>query len=843
MSPRPPWWGTTTADVLVLDAPTIGPNEARARVLSAWEPGSTLHLLPDGRWALRLGGARLWRAESAPGLPLTQDTEGRLRWTWHGVAHQASLDELPRVPVAGWVNLAGLPVERLTALERPASPEAQVVVPPPPREVNLSRLARVSRDARSATVAADLARRSAEQQGRARGRAQGGGHGSGGGAPRRNRFAEFVLRTPTGGLVTRRHARYLRELTDDFERRNFDAALRRAIALSGEGGRLSLRMPTPRQGRLSPRTGPTSPGRALGVGGATVDNHLRALYRQAAERLEADGRVEEAAFVHADLLGAVADAVRLLERNRQYVLGANLAQQRGLPPETAVRLWWRAGERVRAVELARSRGAFAVVLERLPAEDRASWRREWVAFCRATDDPAGAVRAAWPETGLRDEVRSDLARALALGGPDAAEMLALALTHMPGDGAVEAAEGLLARPVTEDAPSRLRFVETLGAWAVTDPAADRRLTTQALRLLVREPLLFSDVSGPGRKNLIKALTARADPLAAADLPRPSIPPRRQGSPPSVTLAGAGQVPVLDAAVTSTGVLVALGDHGVRLCGPAGQVFARWDVPAHRIVLADHGGGALLAVRGDVLTEFHRLNLSTRRVTPWLTLRLHATVSSFDGGGLLARDSMGIVLLDTTSSGTSRELWRQRLRPGEEVVDLAHSPTVFAAVIRADGSGELPPGLHLWQWTSHDLLLRGRGIVDLPLEPVTSAALSAAGKLVTVHGGPGWGGYFVRRQHVYGGATVGPQFAEPIEAIAGGAVVGFASWGPRGLRVEVDQTGGIGVDGNPWEVLLPGAISAGLRVGPRRATVWTPDGRVVALDTAAGHVLARFATMA
>ncbi|HEY3406662.1 MAG TPA: bpX6 domain-containing protein, partial [Propionicimonas sp.] len=684
MSPRPPWWGTTTADVLVLDVPTIGPDEARTRVLSAWEPGSTLHLLPDGRWALRLGGARRWRAESAPGLPLTQDTGGRLRWTWHGVAHEALLDELPRVHVADWVDLAGLPVEQLIPLERPASPEAQVVVPPPPRHVNLSRLARVSRDARAATVAADLARRTAEEQGRARGRAQGGGQRSGGRAPRRNRFAELVLRAPTGGLVTRRHARYLRELTDDFERRNFDAALRKAIALTGAGGRLSLRMPAPRQGRLRPRTGPDGPGRALGVGGPTVDSHLRALYQRAAERLEADGRVEEAAFVHADLLGAVGDAVRLLERHQQLVLGATLAQQRGLSPEIAVRLWWLAGERARAIELARSRGAFAAVLERLPGEDRAAWRREWVYFCRATDDPVGAVRAAWPEPGLRDDVRPDLARALALGGTDAAEMFALAVTQMPGDGAVEAAEGLLGRPVTEDASSRLRFVETLGAWAVTDPAADRRLTTQALRLLVREPHLLSDLSGPGRKNLIKALTLRADALAAADLPRPSVPQRQQGAPLAATLAGAGQVPVFDAAVTSTGVLVALGDYGMRLCGPAGQVLARWDVPAHQIVLADHGAAALLAVRGDALTEFYRVDLATRRVSQWLTLRLHAAVSSFGGAGLLARDSMGIVLLDTTSNGAARELWRQRLRPGEVVVDLARSPMAFAAVIRADG---------------------------------------------------------------------------------------------------------------------------------------------------------------
>ncbi|GAA3808620.1 bpX6 domain-containing protein [Cellulomonas soli] len=841
MSPRPPWWGSTPADVLVIDAPTIGPGAARARVLRAWEPGSTLHLLPDGRWALRLAVGRLWRAESAPGLPLGRDADGRLRWTWHGVAHQAALDELPRVPLVGWVDLAALPVERLVPLERAVAPEAKIVATPSPPAVDLSRLARVGRDSRATAVAAELARRSAEAQGRGR-----GGRGrqeSGGAVPRRNRLAELVLRSPTGGLVTRRHARYLRELTEDFERRNFDAALRRAIALTGDGGRLSLRMPAPRAGRLSPRTGPQGPGRALGVGGATVDGHLRALYQQAAERLEADARVEEAAFVHADLLGSVADAVRLLERHEQPALAATLAQERGLPVETAVRLWWRAGERERAIDLARSRGAFAAAVGRLPAEDRAAWRREWVAFCRATSDPAGAVRAAWPEPGLRDEVRSDLASACALGGADAAEMFALAVTHMPGDGAVEAADGLLRRPVTDDAPSRLRFVETLGAWVVTDPAADRRLTAQALRLLVREPRLLSDLTGPDRKRLVNALAGRADPLAAADLPRPVVPPNRPGVAPSVTVAGAGQIPVLDAAITSAGVLLALGDHGVRLAGPAGQTLARWDVPAHQVVLADHGAAALLAVRGDALTEFYRLDLVTRRVGRWLTLRLQRTASSFGGAGLLACDSRGIVLLDTTSSGAARELWRQRLGPWEVVVDLARSPSQFAAVIRADGSGELPPGLHLWRWTSTDMLLRGRDIVELPLAPVTSTALSAAGQLVTVHASTDGAGSVVRRQYPYGGAAMSQPVAEPIQAVAGGAEWGFASQTPRGLLVQGDRAGVIGLAGNPWEVLLPGAGSAGLRVGPQRVTVWAPDGRVVALDTATGRVLARFVTSA
>ncbi len=58
----------------------------------------------------------------------------------------------------------------------------------------------------------------------------------------------------------------------------------------------------------------------------------------------------------------------------------------------------------------------------------------------------------------------------------------------------------------------------------------------------------------------------------------------------------------DAVALPTGVLVAFGAAGVRLLTADGRVKARWQVPADRLVVADHGHSALLLVHGERLIE-------------------------------------------------------------------------------------------------------------------------------------------------------------------------------------------------------------------------------------------------
>src|SRR4029078_3320451 len=85
--------------------------------------------------------------------------------------------------------------------------------------------------------------------------------------------------------------------------------------------------------------------------GPAVHEHLRETYTRAAQQLERDGQHLLAAFVYADLLDQASAAVDLLERQGMFVEGAELAEARKLDPSYAVRLWWRAGDRRRALRV------------------------------------------------------------------------------------------------------------------------------------------------------------------------------------------------------------------------------------------------------------------------------------------------------------------------------------------------------------------------------------------------------------------------------------------------------------------------------------------------------------
>jgi hypothetical protein len=699
--------GLVEADALVVDTPLLGEAQARSRVLGSWLPGSRALALPDGRWLLVLPHAVPVRADRAPGLPVRTGGAGEVRLTWHGVTTVHRLAALPVLPVPAWVDLGGVPVEVLS----PVQVAAPVAVAAPaldrPAPVDLRRAANVGQDRTAERIARELATPS----------------------PRRGlleRLADDLLGRVPATAMTRRHRRYVRELAETFERRDWDAALRRAIALGGAGGRRSLRLPRPRTGALRPTA--VQRGRGVGVPVGTLDQYLRTLYTRAAEELERLGRIEEAAFVHADLLHAPWDTVRLLERHGRFRLAAELAEGRRMEPETTVRLWWRAGLRRRAVALAVRRGAFAGAIDRLAGVDPAGaveLRRLWVDRLRSTGDLLGAVRAAWPVAELREGVVPDLEAAMAAGGPAGGELLARMVTHRPTPAGLDLADGLLAGGDPALAVAAGRFVATLGELTAGDPAADRRLATAALRSAVRDGALDDlDPHSAGRAE--RALRARADRLAAADLPRPAA--RRRGAEGADVLAGeAGAVVVRDAVALAGGVLVALGDLGVRLLTPDGRVRARWDVPTDVFSVADHGGTVLFVSRGEQFVDLHRLDVARRRVEHWTALRARQVLPSHDG--LLAvLDDQGMAFLDVAAPGV-RVAWRE-LSAGVAVLDVARSPGNLAAVVhdRRRGGTGVP---EVWHWTLPDLTLRGRPPLQPDLRTTIGGSLAATGDLLAL----------------------------------------------------------------------------------------------------------------
>jgi hypothetical protein len=181
--------------------------------------------------------------------------------------------------------------------------------------------------------------------------------------------------------------------------------------------------------------------------------------------------------VLADLLGRPLDSVALLENHQRLRLAAELAEGRRLPPDLVVRLWWREGNRDRAIQIARVRGAFATGIARLNAVDPDAARElrvAWIGSCRDSGDHLGAVEAAWPDTSLRHLIADDIREGIAIGGPLSARLTAYDLAIAP------ARARMTVKALLEDGDpmSRELFATTLADVDAADPATDRRSPPQ-----------------------------------------------------------------------------------------------------------------------------------------------------------------------------------------------------------------------------------------------------------------------------------------------------------------------------------------------------------------------------
>lgn len=787
--------GTVRADAILLDVALIGEAEARRRVLALWCAGTALRRTPDGGWLVLPGTPVEVRAERAPGLPLTLAEPGVVEAPVGGRTVRWRVDTLEPVDVAGWVDLDGFDVHRLTPLDPP---------PLPPAVLPAAR-----------ATGPDL--RSVAKVGAKAGRAR-----------RASRvFDTGLLSGPLGPLLRRRNAAYVDGLARRFRQGRWNEALRNAIALGGSADAVpSLRLPRARTGPLRPTPHRAPAGRAVPMG--EVRARLREMYVEAADRLAADGKLELAAFVHADLLDQPARAVALLERAGEAVLAAELAEARGLDPAQVVGLWWRAGRRDRAVEVARTRGAFAAALVHLdPAgPDAYDLRAAWVRACRAAGDRIAAVEAAWPDERLRPAVTTDLIEGIAVGGPVGAHMLAYLVSDRTSTELVTSAVALLDSREPAHEPAQRRFAQVLARLPGREPVRDRQVCTAALRALVRLGPTPTDAHW---RQVYQAIRERADGLLAADLP--AVPARATPGPGTVIEVDAGeepgQLPVRDAVTLPSGaILVAHGGYGVRLLTLDGRVRASWPVPADRLIVADHGGTALVVADHDGACELSRLDLVSRRLRRWATLRAGTTADTFDGGLLAVVDEDGVAFVDTLTD-QPRVTWRE-LGPGARVHRLSRTPDSLAALFTAP---DAPGVVQLWRWELPGLALRYRTHVET--DGVATADVLADGTMVALAYGED-GGLGLR---VYASGSTPVLRALP----AGAGVVtsgnAYAVWTP-GLAVDV----GTGLAAGPvLRSAFPGADAVGLRVHSGLLTVWDAKGRILACDLDRRQVVANLRT--
>ncbi len=410
-----------------------------------------------------------------------------------------------------------------------------------------------------------------------------------------------LVRARLARMIGQRQSEYLDQTMEMFERGDLAEALRRAVPLARDKDPDSLvipalTVPTPRSAlAISPMESQSATSM---FASGDLFSHLRATYRKAFERLEREGRVDEAAFVLAELLHDNEEAVAFLERHGRLRLAAEIAEARGLPPGLVVRQWFLAGDTPRAVRHARRFGAFADALARLDKhESQPQLRLLWADMLADAGDFAAAIDVVWPlprEPAARRRVdrRGDhpgrrrgraharaQARARARAFAEVRDR-ALALLAESGDSAP---------------PERIAFAQAL-LRAPPTPGS-RTLARPAIRALIRDGARTAEPVVPGVVGYL--VTYAADASLRADVPawpvvtraplRAAVPARVI----SIAATDTGPSPIHDFVELPSGrALIALGEAGVRVLARDGRVLFHLDQPAHRLVISDRGDRAL-----------------------------------------------------------------------------------------------------------------------------------------------------------------------------------------------------------------------------------------------------------
>ncbi|HEY4590703.1 MAG TPA: hypothetical protein VII86_15860 [Thermoanaerobaculia bacterium] len=856
--------GPRVAQVAILLA--LARRAETAGVRFAWgvlqEPGAPLSPGVTAEGVRRLVGARTPHEATHPQIAAWRlRLEERPEWDETWVVGAPRLGAPPSLPAALHLQIwdALEPEASRVCVSLPRTYEAALDLPEDAACVRLLRAGGTGvrrseeREPATLTPSGDLSREEpappaaagppeAPEPHRSRSVSAGGGPGSRFATALHRLTGRTALASRLSRAVSRRHTAYIRKMKEMFESGDLESALRHAIPLAAEaaGGprRLPLRSFAPRADlHIRPERS-----RPWSVAEISPDLHgeLRRLYREAFHRLEAQDRIEEAAFLLAEVLHAHEEAVSFLEHHGRLRLAAEMAEARDLAPGLVVRQWFLAGDRQRGLRIAHRTGAFADAVTRLErsreTEQASELRRLWARELAAAGDYAAAVDTVWQLPDERHRALEWMDLAIDQGGAPAGRMLArkIALAPEPFVEVRGAARRLLESWRAEGAPARLAFADTLRRGDRSPVSAT--LARAAVRAIARDSGRFGARMEPADLRQLAAFAGdgalRADALA---LP---IPARTlwitRGEPLEVEIAArdAGTRPAYDAAFLPNGLTaVALGEAGVRLLTRGGRTVAELDQPAHRLVVSDHGDRAIaLARRGDSW-RLARLDFSLRRAEPWCEARLDAFAPDYDGALWFVAGPDGLLAADATAKRLEGSWGLSRL-PGSALA-IARSAARCSLALSGDPS-------EIWTYELPSLTLRRRDPV--PIAPVIRRthriAIAAEGALAEPSPGGAAGKQILLQIHGWH-IQDGPMVEIPLDAsgrpgepaIAGdwAALPVFSSEGACVYLIHL-PSGAVRA-----EVALGRSTKVALRLTPQYLTLADDRGRVVILDLENGQV--------
>lgn len=731
--------GHIHASALLFDTQLLPLDEVRRRVLGCWSPGMRVFRLPEGLLAI-LPQPMLVTAGEATGLPLIARNRTYLAAPltpaeWNAITQYPNFNAkhetviLIRGGVAVPVELATLPTEEPAQFLEIGETHAVAVSslgepPPPPRiptPITFDPHSQLGGIARPPSERDDVLRALQEAENRPttpRPTEPKSQNDSLGGMI--NRFFRNIFgrgkdgnvgHTPEGGQfdqlfqnsqqmisfrtladnIGQQQADYIRKTIEMFERGNLADALRHAIPLgTGNGSDEEkppfLGVPTPRDSlNISPEDVPASSAFTFMP---SLFDEMRRLYREAFDQMVRQGKIEEAAFILAELLKENEEAVAFLERHGRLKLAAEMAEARRLPPGQVVRLWFLASYPERAIQIARRMKAFSDAVLRLERGDAVQKERAkelrliWARDLAEAGDYAAAIEAALPVASARPEVLDWMDRVITMGGVPAVRMMVRKFALAPEVSEDIRTEGLRLLADNSDARriEREAFLESLTAAEFREENAGlpgaRLLARAGVRTVYRDlatipPDAF--FTGPLREiRTANQLISRLQQLAndgplRTDAPAPT--PREQPKTLdersdllTILIAenDVGALPLTDAVRLPDGrLLAALGEAGLRLISPEGRTLLHWSQPTHKIVLADSGTMAItVAPRGDAVLRLGKLDIGQRTLKDWCDAPISAYAPNYDGTLWFVQSGDMLLAVDVTQP-EFETLWRMR----------------------------------------------------------------------------------------------------------------------------------------------------------------------------------------
>jgi hypothetical protein len=461
------------------------------------------------------------------------------------------------------------------------------------------------------------------------------------------------LAAPLLASAQARQRRYLEGLRRRFAEGDLLEALHHAIPIGGEGsGAPALGVPGRREALVLLQV--PGPGPTITLADQALAD-LKDVYRQAFNRLVAEGKLEEAAYVQAQLLRDVRAAVAFLEQHGRVELAAQLGAAHGLDPAELVRLWMAAGRPREAVLAARRANAFAPAVMLLEHRDRRlaqELREHWATFLAERGHFAEALEASAPLPAPPVGFDAWLVRAEEVGGASAATALAVTVARKKPSMA-EARQRL--ETLLADEPSPALAMATADALLRHAPNGAEALHRDLWRRLVSAA---GDGQAVDRALVDKVLAAANDEVLRADgVPLPTVQTGEAGAPFELAAEDRGRLPIHDVAELPRGRLaVALGAAGLAILGRDGSSLKHLPVKADALVAGVPGLPVLVVSRDGSLTRVLRLELHGFELQPWFQGELSCFARTHDGYCWAVGMDDAVVVLDVQASGPM-EWWR------------------------------------------------------------------------------------------------------------------------------------------------------------------------------------------